>query len=265
MRIFLLALGIGAIAVSAVGVLADESRLFPAAHGGRQPIMLQESTADDVVGQYGNPTYLGPSEGFATQLEQPVPRPTGAGRPMKIRGEAPRSVLGTSTAVPRLDRTVYFMYDRGKGKMLFGFDPRTGIVVTMMAVGDTLAAARTSKGITLGSTMSAVNRAYGFPERQEITSVGLVTYYPDDNVTFAFTGLRVTGITIGKQVGVSTERQVRRMPVIQAPAYGPGTTGRPGAGYPYPTGTSALPPGARPSYAPRGAQVPPVVVHSPVL
>jgi len=264
MRIFLVALGTGAIAVSTVGVLADESRLFPAAHGGRQPIMLQESTADDVVGQYGNPTYVGPSEGFATQLEQPAPQPTGTGRPMKVYGEPPRSVLDRGAAAPRIDRAVYFMYDRGQGKMLFGFDPKTGVVVAMMAVGEKLSTARTSKGITLGDTMSGVNRAYGFPERQEITSAGLVAYYPDDNVTFAFTGLHITGITIGKQVGVSAERQVRRIPMIQTPAYGPGTTAGPGAGYPYSTGTSPLPPGARPSYAPRGPQVPPVLT-APVL
>lgn len=261
MRIFLVALGIGAIAVSAVGVFADESRLFPAAHGGRQPIMLQESTADDVVAQYGNPTYVGPSEGFATELEQPAPQLTGGRTPMKTYGERPHSVLGAGAAAPRLDRTVYFMYDRGGGKMLFGFDPRTGIVVTMMAVGQSLSSARTSKGITLGNAMSSVTRAYGFPERQEITRVGLVAYYPDDNVTFAFTGLRVTGVTIGKQVGVSTERQARRIPVFQPPAYGPG------AGYSYETGTgvSPLPPGARPTRVPSGPQLPPLVVPPPVM
>jgi hypothetical protein len=224
MRIFLPALAMAVMGSMAVPVLADENALFPASRGGRQPIVLQDSTAEDVVGQCGNPSYVGPSEGFATQIEQATaPASTTTTTGMKVYGELPRSVL-PGAAAPKPDLTVYVMYDRGVGKMVFGFDPRTGVVVAMMAVGDSLPGARTSKGVTLGNTMSDVTRAYGFPERQQFTGAGLVVYYPDDNVAFAFTGLRVTGITIGKQFGISVERQVRRMPVIQTPGYGPGTT-----------------------------------------
>lgn len=267
MRTLLPALAVAAIALLGSAAIADENQLFAAPRGARAPITLQASTADEVVSFYGNPDFVGPSQGFATQLEQGTPGSAMTSRTTaKVYGEQPRSVLrGANVPMPeRIDRTVYFMYDRGGGHMLFGLDPATGVVVTMMAVGDSLAGARSSKGIRLGDTMATVTRAYGFPERQEVTGAGLVAYYPEFNVTFTFSGLRVTGITIGKQVGVSTRPQVKRLPVIQAPSYAPGYG--PGATSPYsPGGTSPLPPGARPSYVPSGPQLPPLVVPPPVM
>jgi hypothetical protein len=260
MRVFLPVLVVVLVALLAGVVAADESTLFPTGGGGRRAIMLQEgSTAEDVVSLYGNPTYVGPSQGFATQLDQPPTTGPMAPSGMKVYGEPPKSVLEGGTRPVRIDRTVYLMYDRGAGKMIFGLDPATGIVVNMMAVGSMMTSARTSKGRTLGDSMSGVTQAYGFPERQEFTGAGLVAYFPDDNVTFTFEGLRVTGITVGKQVGVSTERQVRRVPVVQ-PLYGPGTT-YPGTG----PGILPPPPGVRPGYVPSGPQVPPMVVPPPVF
>jgi hypothetical protein len=271
MRTLLPALAVMAIALCTGAAIADENQLFPTPRGTRTAITLQASTADEVVGAYGNPDYVGPSQGFATQLETPTGESAATGRPMKVYGEQPRSVLLQGPNAPRperIDRTVYFMYVRGPGKMIFGFDPATGVVVTLMATGDSLAGASSGKGVTLGDTMAMVTRAYGFPERQEVTGSGLVAYYPEVNLTFTFSGLRVTGITLGKQVGVSTEPQIKRLPVIQAPSYGPGyapgTTTRPTS--PYGTGTvSPLPPGARPAYVPSGPQLPPLVVPPPVM
>jgi hypothetical protein len=92
----------------------------------------------------------------------------------------------------------YWLYNRPGGvRVILGVAP-SGTVSTITAQGSGSTDVFTSQGIGLGDAFSALFSAYGYPDKTEALSDGLLLIYSDQDIRFILKGMQVTEITIGR-------------------------------------------------------------------
>jgi hypothetical protein len=92
----------------------------------------------------------------------------------------------------------YWLYNRPGGvRVILGVAP-SGTVSTITAQGSSSTEVFTSQGIGLGDAFSALFSAYGYPDKTEALSDGLLLIYSDQDIRFILKGMQVTEITIGR-------------------------------------------------------------------
>ena len=92
----------------------------------------------------------------------------------------------------------YWLYNRPGGvRVILGVAP-SGTVSTITAQGSSSTDVFTSQGIGLGDAFSALFSAYGYPDKTEALSDGLLLIYSDQDIRFILKGMQVTEITIGR-------------------------------------------------------------------
>ena len=178
----------------------------------------------------------------------PVPgalnRLSGGGAPATL-GSTPTAQGGQPAAKGELRGTPgvqYWLYKRNGIRVILGIET-SGNIATIVAQGPRSSSVRTRRGISLGDTFSAIFNAYGYPDKYSPVSGGILQVaYPDEDITFTLSNLRVTEITIGEMPAVGAGLGAARAPGA-AGATGAGAARRPAAGAGRPAGMRAKPPG----------------------
>lgn len=122
----------------------------------------------------------------------PLPGISGAGGPT-MQGAMP----STQTETVSADKVVWIYHLKGGITLRVTLLQSKGRVVEVTVSGTSWAKARTSKGITLGSSYTDILNAYGFPEEQSESGGFLFCRYDESyHVVFGLRNKKVVSITI---------------------------------------------------------------------
>jgi hypothetical protein len=163
------------------------------------------------------------SGGMMNSARPTTPAATGASQQGELRGT---------------QGTQYWLYFKNikpnvRIRVILGVEP-TGNVSTITVQGPANTYASTSRGIHIGSSITAIQRAYGYPEQWRNLPEGTEITYPDQDVRFTVNNVSglVTELTIG-QPPVSVAPAGRTPAAATSPATMlPGGMGKPGMGRP---------------------------------
>lgn len=133
----------------------------------------------------------------------PVSAPGGGGSTGGTRGAGGMSGGGGGSTGSTTTQYVRWIYRRGAGSSINFVLNKFNKVVQIEIIGVANSAARTSKGVTLGTSMATVIRQYGDPDGYDIgTDYFMVRFLRNHNVAFRFarenanSPYRCTGIVV---------------------------------------------------------------------